>query len=81
MTSKFGVARALEVRRPPLDHELPVRRASEHCGEDASTGLVGAQVVQIRDERAVEAVDRQGLTPVDQPPLSVLNWMFPFELT
>ena len=58
---EVGVPRALEVRRPPLDHELAVRCAPQHRSEHAPTGLVGAKVVLIRDERAVETVDRKRL--------------------
>ena len=59
MTSKFAVAGALEVGRPPLDHELPVRCAARRRREDSVVGTVRAQVALVRDQREVEAVDRE----------------------
>src|SRR5437899_1428319 len=44
---------------PPLDDELPVRRAAGRRGEDALARTVGQQIVLVREDRAPRAVDRQ----------------------
>ena len=52
-------AGTLEVGRPPLDHELAVGLATGDGSEDARPSGRRVEVVLVRDERTVEAVDRQ----------------------